>query len=69
LEKLRDKYGKGMVLKKAPEDENEIVAIGWVQEKQHIFFSVRSRIDDSVLKHFVSIEVTYLPIYNKIYNP
>ncbi|HAT2069224.1 TPA: hypothetical protein I8Z98_001223 [Legionella pneumophila] len=69
LEKLRDKYGKGMVLKKVHGDENEIVAIGWAQEKQHIFFSVRSRIDDGVLKYFVNIEVTYLPIYNKIYNP
>ncbi|STX50467.1 Uncharacterised protein [Legionella busanensis] len=69
LEKLRDKYGKGIVLKKVSGNENEIVAIGWVQEKQHIFFSVRSRIDDSVLKYFVNIEVTYLPIYNKIYNP
>ncbi|HAT1998360.1 TPA: hypothetical protein I8Z84_000073 [Legionella pneumophila] len=69
LEKLRDKYGKGMVLKKVHGDENEIVAIGWAQEKQHIFFSVRSRIDDGVLKYFVNIEVTYLPIYNQIYNP
>ncbi|KTC65345.1 Uncharacterised protein (plasmid) [Legionella adelaidensis] len=68
LEKLRDKYGKGMVLKKAPEDENEIVAIGWVQKKEHIFFSVRSRVDDGILKYFVNIEITYLPIYNKIYN-
>ncbi|KTD37594.1 hypothetical protein Lmor_0457 [Legionella moravica] len=69
LEKLRDKYGEGMVLKKVPEDENEIVALGWVKEKQHVFFSVRSRIDDGVLKLFANIEVTYLPIYNKIYNP
>lgn len=60
--KLTEKYGKGINLKTV---DTETKAIGWVQEKQHIFFSLRSYNTERP-RYLVSIEVTYLPIYNKI---
>jgi hypothetical protein len=60
--KLTEKYGKGINLKTV---DTETKAIGWVQERQHIFFSLRSY-NTERHKYLVSIEVTYLPIYNKI---